>query len=126
MSESIEEQIKQRQEEGRALFYPAKMAALHLGRRHPKKHGAVMIFSAGIEQEYFKVHYDTYAPNLSVYDRDGNTVLCFHLGRITKYIPGPWVDCLKVFADNAIEYEEKQKEEAKRERERKRLEDWGL
>ena len=123
---TIEAQIKERQEEGKKLFYPAKMLALHLGTKYPKKHGAIMRFSAGINQEFFTIHYDTFAPNLTVFNYDENVVLNFHLGSITTYKRGPWVYCLQELAKPVIKGAEMEKEREKLERERKRLEDWGL
>ena len=126
MSIEIEEQIKQRQEEGNALFYPAKMIALTLGTKHPKKHGSIMIYRYGIGTEAFTINYDTYAPNLSIYDEQSNSVLNFHLGKITRFISGPWVEILKTIAKPVLRKIEREKVVKKREEEQKRLEAWGL
>jgi len=126
MSETIEEQIRQRQEEGNALFHPAKMLALHLGERHPKKHGSIMIFKGGLGESFFEIHYDTFAPNLSVYDRSGNSILYFHLGKIERYKRGPWVTLLQTMVRPVLRKIEREKTEQAKKKEHERLEDWGL
>jgi len=119
---NLEIQIKERQEKGNALFYPAKILALKKGIRRGKKHGAIMYY----HNSKFTIHYDTFAPNLTVYDSNDNQVLNFHLGDIIKYISGEWEICLKALALPVIREEERNKRSEEEEKERKRLADWGL
>ena len=118
---TIEEQIQILSEEGNTLFGPAKIVAMRLGKKYPKKHGANMIYKDAI----ITVNYDTFAPNLSVNHLD-RRVLTFHLGKIDSYIRGPWVKHLRELARPLHEVEEAEKIAKEKEAERKRLAKWGL
>ena len=125
-NEDIEEQIAIRKAEGRRLFYPAKMLAIRLGEERPKKHGSIMVFKAGIGKEFFEIHYDTYAPNLSIYNCEGDYVLNFSLGNITCYKPGVWQEYMLSFAKPILKNIEDEKRMEKEQKARQRLEAWGL
>lgn len=118
---NIEEQIQQLAEEGNTLFRPAKLVALKLGKRYPKKHGANMIYQDAV----IRVSYDTYVPNLSVYN-NGKRVLSFHIGKIDSYINGPWVVHLRELAHPLVIAEEAEQIAEEKEKERQRLAKWGL
>jgi len=117
----IEKEIKERQEEGDDLFYPAKVIALKLGKDWPKKHGSVRIY----KDQILEIHFDTYVPNLSVNNSD-ERVLTFHQGDIRLYRRGAWVHYLKKLAKPLIaQIKKKEQEEADR-RQKERLYRWGL
>lgn len=120
-NQELEAEIKRRQEEGRTLFHPAKLIACKYGVTHPKKHGSVLVFKDHI----LEIHYDTYAPNLTVY-QNGISVLYFQLGKIQRYVPSDWVKHLRELAKPLLINEEAEKIAEQRERERKRLANWGL
>jgi len=93
--------VEKRKDQGRELFNPAKMLALKKGKRYPKKHGAIMVYTDS-------------APNLSVHV-NGQRVLNFHLGRITSFIPSHWVARLEALAAPILAAEKlKEKEQAKK------------
>ena len=118
---SDRELVKQRQEQGRKLFAPARALAMRKGRTHLKKHGSVKIYRDSV----IEVHYDTYAPNLSVYV-EGKSVLYFHLGHIQRFIPNAWVEHLLQLAAPIMEQEERERQEKEAKREAEYLAQWGL
>jgi hypothetical protein len=121
MNSEARELVEKRKDQGRELFNPAKFLALKKGKRYPKKHGAVMVYTDSV----LEVRYDTYAPNLSV-SVNGQRVLVFHLGSITRFIHGPWVEHLTTLAEPILEAEKQRKIEEAKKREAEYLAQWGI
>ena len=119
--QELEQKIKERQKEGRALFHPSKLIACKLGKTYPKNHGAIQKY----EDAIITISYDTYAPNLSVYCNN-ESVLNFHLGTLMLYRPSNWVKHLKELAEPLLIAEQANKRVEEQERERKRLYNWGF
>lgn len=69
------------------LFERCKLIALELGLTYPKSHGAWHIF----KDSEMEIGYDDFAPNLYVLWRD-RKVLHVHLGDLTLFKPGAWLD----------------------------------
>lgn len=118
---NVRELVKKRSEQGRKLFKPAKFLALKRGKKYPKKHGSVFVYTDKI----LEVRYDDYGANLSV-RVNGQRVLDFHLGHITSFIPDTWVGHLQELAAPILAQEELRIIERQRESEAKYLEKWGI
>lgn len=115
------ELVEIRKDQGRKLFNPAKFLALKRGKRFPKKHGAVMVYTDNI----LEVRYDTYDPNLSV-SVNGQRVLEFHSGHIKRFIPDSWVAHLKELAEPILAEEKQRKVDLEKERQAEYLARFGV
>lgn len=113
--------VEFRKEQGHKLYPSARILALEKGKRYPKKHGAVMVYTDSV----LEVRYDTYAPNLSV-SVNGQRVLEFHLGTIERFIPEAWVSHLKDLAEPILAAEKQRKIDEAKKREAEYLARFGV
>lgn len=119
--QSLKDLIAERTKQGRHRNSQARLVALRLGKRTPKKHGAYHDY----KDEHLTIEFDDYGPNLSI-SWKGKRVLTNHLRSITSFIPGEWEQHLESLY-LPLAAEETRKEEEKKVKKRKELLDrWGL
>lgn len=119
---TIEERISQLREEARSLLSSLSIVALKLGIKYPKKHGSNFVY----DREGIIIIVDTYASNLSV-SYKGDRVLTLHLGTITGFVKGPWVETVQELAVPLMAAKKAEKEaKIRRERAESLLKNWGL
>jgi len=132
----LEEVKARRIEEAERLgiYGMAVLVATELGSRFGKVHGSYYVFPPLSKEEFMQdkersaplgIVYDDYGPNLEVWSR-GRKVFAVHLGDITLYVPGSWVNDLvnlhKTAKAEAVRRRVKAEIEAIKEEARK----WGI
>jgi len=102
------------------LFQRCKLICLKLGVCYPKKHGAWWVFKDSV----LEIGYDDFAPNIYVLYKD-KKVLEVHLGQLTLFRVGKWLDRVLEISNPLLKQEE-QEEYLQRQRELlEEIDRWG-